>query len=213
MDEDKKLDPLEIKPKKKTSRKDTPPPLHAPPPGRQSPPYPFIPTPQEDEALKAALYQQGLAHGGILRRLVAGIIDWILLAIASIIILVILFLGTLGFGFFKWGFFTSFYFIGIYAVLSFFYFWIMEASPRQATIGKSFMQIRVVDDTYFQRIDLTRSLFRTAGRLVWSIPLLGVLLFILDGLLIVIKDRRIGDFLGHTIVVKSSSTPSLVAEL
>jgi len=160
-----------------------------------------------DAQLKMSLTQAGLEHAGWFRRLIAAIIDGLIITIPVMIIVFALFWGAMmtaatggmiGLGR------VSIATAVLMVAFNFIYFWVMEASPWQATIGKRVMSIKVVDDSKFQRIDYKTSLLRTIGRLLWNIPTVGTLITIVDIVLVFMKNRRIGDYLAHTLVVRET---------
>jgi len=48
----------------------------------------------------------------------------------------------------------------------------------------------------------SRSLIRNLARLIWDLPVIGFLLFLIDLILIIAKKRRIGDYIAGTRVIK-----------
>jgi uncharacterized RDD family membrane protein YckC len=134
-------------------------------------------------------------------RIVAVIIDTILIFVVSLVIVVPLFL--LG-GFF--GFFGSyaFVFFGPTTLLSWLlwllYFTYFEATSGQ-TLGKQLMNIRVVDETTMQHLDFARSFVRNILRIIDWLPFLYLIGFIL--IVTNSKKQRIGDMAARSIVVKT----------
>ena len=133
-------------------------------------------------------------------RIVAVIIDTILIFVVSLVIFIPLWL--LG-GFF--GFFGSFAFVffGPITLLSWLlwllYFTYFESTTGQ-TLGKQLIGIRVVDDTTLQHLDFGRSLVRNILRIIDWLPF-----FYLIGFILIAtnpKKQRIGDMAARSIVVK-----------
>jgi uncharacterized RDD family membrane protein YckC len=134
-------------------------------------------------------------------RIIAVIIDTILIFVVSLVIFIPLWL--LG-GFF--GVFGSFAFVffGPLALLSWLlwllYFTYFEATTGQ-TLGKQLMNIRVVDETTLQHLDFARSLVRNILRIIDWFPF-----FYLIGFILIAtnpKKQRIGDMAASSIVVKA----------
>src|SRR5690348_9808541 len=134
-------------------------------------------------------------------RIVAVIIDTILIFVVSLVIVIPLLL--LG-GFF--GFFGSyaFVFFGPITLLSWLlwllYFTYFESTSGQ-TLGKQLMNIRVVDETTMQHLDFARSFVRNILRIVDWLPffyLIGFILIATNS-----KKQRIGDMAARSIVIKA----------
>ncbi len=135
-------------------------------------------------------------------RIIAVIIDTILISVVSLVIFIPLWL--LGGRFF--GFFGSFAFVffGPIALLSWLlwllYFTYFESTTGQ-TLGKQLMSIRVVDETTLQHLDFARSLVRNILRIIDWLPF-----FYLIGFILIAtnpKKQRIGDMAARSIVVKA----------
>ena len=81
------------------------------------------------------------------------------------------------------------------------YFTVFESSAVwNATPGKRFVNIEV--DADFSDVTLFRSFLRNITRVLWSIPCIGLIILGINILLIADKDRRIGDYIAGTRVVK-----------
>jgi uncharacterized RDD family membrane protein YckC len=134
-------------------------------------------------------------------RVIAVIIDTILIFVVSLVIVVPLFLLGGLFGFF--GSF-AFVFFGPITLLSWLlwllYFTYFEATSGQ-TLGKQLMNIRVVDETTLQPLDFARSLVRNILRIIDWLPFLYLIGFILVATNT--KKQRIGDMAARSIVVKA----------
>ena len=134
-------------------------------------------------------------------RIIAVIIDTILISVVSLVIFIPLWL--LG-GFF--GFFGSFAFVflGPITLLSWLlwllYFTYFESTTGQ-TLGKQLMSIRVVDETTLQHLDFARSLVRNILRIIDWLPFLYLIGFIL--IATNPKKQRIGDMAARSIVIKA----------
>jgi uncharacterized RDD family membrane protein YckC len=131
-------------------------------------------------------------------RIVAIIIDTIILVLISSIIFVPLFiLGALGnFGFFLF-FFPVVFLPWLFGLLYFTYF---EATTGQ-TPGKSIVKIRTVDAKTLKPLDFARSFVRNLLRIIDALPFLYLL-----GLILIAtnkKRQRIGDMAADSIVIKA----------
>jgi uncharacterized RDD family membrane protein YckC len=134
-------------------------------------------------------------------RIVAVIIDTILIFLLSLVIFIPFWL--LG-GFFNFSGSFGFLFFGPITLLSWLlwllYFTYFEATSGQ-TLGKQLMNIRVVDEITLQHLDFGRSLVRNILRIIDWLPFLYLIGFIL----IATNERkqRIGDMAARSIVVKA----------
>jgi uncharacterized RDD family membrane protein YckC len=133
-------------------------------------------------------------------RIVAVIIDTVLLLVVSIFILIPFWLG----GFFRFSGSFGFGLFGPVTLLSwllwFLYFTYFEATSGQ-TLGKMAMNIRVVDETTLQHLDFARSLVRNILRIIDYLPfsyLIGFILIATNS-----KKQRIGDMAARSIVVRA----------
>jgi uncharacterized RDD family membrane protein YckC len=135
-------------------------------------------------------------------RIVAVIIDTILIFVVSLVIFIPLFLLGGLFGTFAGSF--SFFFFGPITFLSWLlwllYFTYFESTSGQ-TLGKQLMGIRVVDETTMQHLDFARSLVRNILRIIDWLPFLYLIGFIL--IATNSKKQRIGDMAARSIVVKA----------
>jgi len=134
-------------------------------------------------------------------RIVAVVIDTILIFVVSLFIVVpLLLLGRFI------GFVGSFAFVffGPVTLLSWLlwllYFTYFESTSGQ-TLGKQVMNIRVVDETTMQHLDFSRSLVRNILRIIDWLPFLYLIGFILVATNS--KKQRIGDMAARSIVVKA----------
>ena len=134
-------------------------------------------------------------------RIIAVIIDTILIFAVSLVIFIPLWLLGRFFGFF--GSF-AFVFFGPITLLSWLlwllYFTYFESTTGQ-TLGKQLIGIRVVDDTTLQHLDFGRSLVRNILRIIDWLPF-----FYLIGFILIAtnpKKQRIGDMAARSIVVKA----------
>lgn len=141
-------------------------------------------------------------YAGIVKRFIALIIDGIIIWIPAFIISLILAAtgvvalgmgGATGFALWNFGWIAMCSVMFVVAIL---YFTLLEGGPRNATIGKRVMHIKVVDDNY-QPIDKSKALVRTILRII---PV------VIDGIIILVheKEKRIGDMAAHTLVVKDT---------
>ncbi len=133
-------------------------------------------------------------------RIVAVIIDSIIVFIFSLIIFIPLALVS---GFFIFGSF-AFLFFGPATLLTWLlwllYFTYFESTSGQ-TLGKQIMRIRVVDETTMQRLDFGRSFVRNILRIIDWLPL-----FYLIGFILIATNQnkqRIGDMAARSIVIKA----------
>jgi uncharacterized RDD family membrane protein YckC len=133
-------------------------------------------------------------------RIVAVIIDTVIVFIASLVILIPL---AIVVGFFS--FFGPFGFLFGLPILFTWLLWLLyftyfESTSGQ-TFGKQIMNIRVVDESTLQRLDFGRSLVRNILRIIDWLPL-----FYLIGFLLIAtnqKKQRIGDLAARSMVVKA----------
>ncbi len=142
-----------------------------------------------------------------LRRVIAYVIDWIIVVIATGIIelLILIAMGltgailsanpmnffvpfqTIGFGFF-----------GLSAILFLLYFTLSEAM-YQRTIGKSFMGLKVVT-TDGSRFDIGKSFVRNFSKIYWLLLLLDVI----GGLFMHVQPgQKFSDHVANTLVVSA----------
>ena len=134
-------------------------------------------------------------------RIIAVIIDTILIFAVSLVIFIPIWL--LGRFF---GFFGSFAFVifGPITLLSWLlwllYFTYFESSTGQ-TLGKQLMNIRVVDEATLQHLDFARSLVRNILRIIDWLPFFYLIGFIL--IATNLKKQRIGDMAARSVVVKT----------
>ena len=141
----------------------------------------------------------GQSYGGFWVRVLAYLVDSVV--VFTLLILLIAgaaFLGDLGA-----------MVIGVASILGPLLYWgILQASPRQATFGKSLLGLKVTDSDG-ERLSLVRSLVREAAKYVSAIPMgLGFLLAAFTG-----RKQALHDMLVSTTVVRDSSGHVLVALL
>jgi uncharacterized RDD family membrane protein YckC len=134
-------------------------------------------------------------------RIVAVIIDSLLLLVVSVFILIPFWL--LG-GFLRFAGSFGFVLFGPLTLLSWLlwllYFTYFEATSGQ-TLGKMAMNIRVVDEITLQHLDFARSLVRNILRIIDYLPFLYLIGFIL--IATNSKKQRIGDMAARSVVVKA----------
>jgi uncharacterized RDD family membrane protein YckC len=133
-------------------------------------------------------------------RIVAVIVDTIIVGIVSLVIFIPL---ALLVGFFTFGSFAFLFFGPAFLVtwlLWLLYFTYFE-STSGATLGKQIMRIRVVDETTMQHLDFGRSLVRNILRIIDWLPF-----FYLIGFILIVaneKKQRLGDMAARSLVVKT----------
>jgi uncharacterized RDD family membrane protein YckC len=136
-------------------------------------------------------------------RVVALIIDTIIIFLISLVILIpLLVIGFFG-GSFAFSF-PFFFFVGPIVLatwlLPLFYFTYFESTSGQ-TPGKQLAHIRTVDEKTLKPLDFGRSLVRNLLRIIDSLPF-----FYIVGLILVAsteKRQRIGDMAAASIVIKA----------
>lgn len=89
---------------------------------------------------------------------------------------------------------------GAYATLAFAYFVSTEAYAGR-TLGKRVAGIEVTD-LQMERAGPVAVLLRNVYRMLYHLPVAGLAMLVLDGLLVVRTGRRLGDLAGETLVVK-----------
>lgn len=130
-------------------------------------------------------------------RIVAIIVDSIIVGIFSLVIFIPLAFTGFAFGSF------AFLFFGPATLISWLlwllYFTYFESTTGQ-TFGKQIMKIKVVDETTMQHLDFGRSFVRNILRIIDWLPF-----FYLIGFILIVtndKKQRLGDMAAHSIVVK-----------
>ncbi len=154
-----------------------------------------------------------LNHASVLRRIGAYIIDAFIVGLVIGIIMTVLFMvGSFTFpeftdiddiGFIEiylTGFFLTSLFVSVGITLLYFSYF-ESKSGGGATLAKKMLDIMVVD-RHGGKVSFSTSFLRNLARLIWSIPVIGWLLLLLDVFLIADGDQRIGDKLANTYVVK-----------
>ena len=150
-------------------------------------------------------YYQGagsISHAGLIRRGIAFIIDGMIVGSVSFIMMMF------------WGYpnvnsissmATSLnrdhlIMIGLSVVITLGYFILMEGYFHR-TIGKMALGIIVVGED-LRPIGWSQSAIRNGLRILYQIPVLGILIYLVDAILISMNDQRIGDKIAHTYVIK-----------
>jgi uncharacterized RDD family membrane protein YckC len=136
-------------------------------------------------------------------RIVAGIVDYIIIAIVAVVLAIILFIPSMIAGAMMGGslsgWFGGFFgIIGVMWLLWIVYFTYFEGTSGQ-TIGKKFVKIKVVKEDG-SRCDFGSALLRNILRIIDHLPflyLLGIVLIAATE-----KRQRLGDMLAKTLVVK-----------
>ncbi len=157
-------------------------------------------------------YTKPVNNASLISRIVAYIIDSIILLVLSVImILILVFLGIMTFGIFTdidsqfglwmFGGFEILILGPIFYGLELIYFTIFESDDGWgATPGKKLLNIKVVDE-FGNQISLGNSFVRNLLRLLWFIPCIGLIILLIDIVLIADSDQRIGDKVAMTDVV------------
>ncbi len=147
----------------------------------------------------------GYEEASVFRRIIAYLIDTIILGVIAFVILFV-FLSNLPFdtamGLVSYQNFGHQLMISS-AVFLFVlcYFTVMESNyGKGATIGKRFMNIKVID-AWGKDINLIQSFLRNIVRWAWQIPCFGFVILILETLLVALKGVRFGDILVDSRVI------------
>ncbi len=138
----------------------------------------------------------GMRYAEIVDRFVGALIDYIIIAIVSFILGIIIFAGALasgGFGFF----FGPTLLVTI--VLWLIYFTYFEGTSGQ-TLGKQVAHTKVVDENTGATVDMGRAFVRSLLRIIDNLPFLYIIGLILVA--VTPRKQRLGDMLAHTVVVK-----------
>ena len=151
-------------------------------------------------------YYQGsnrIDHAGLGKRFVAWLIDSVILGIINLFLLFY----TFGFSMYSSNPLTSIStnptFIALTIVsiaITLGYFILMEGYFHR-TIGKMALGIIVVGED-LQPVGWEGSLIRNGLRILYNIPYLGLIIYIVDALLISQDEQRIGDKAAHTYVIE-----------
>ena len=183
----------------------------APPPGYQYAPPPPGYIPAGPDHMPAAYVTppgmqgiQTIQHAGLLKRFLALLIDSILLAIVTLPLTFILIRKSLmqdSTGFSMAAEFERDMIIVsiITTAITILYFIFMEGK-RQQTVGKLALDIIVVRED-MHPITMDESIKRNLLRLLYSIPMIGSVFYLIDGILVYKDYQRIGDKVAHTYVV------------
>jgi uncharacterized RDD family membrane protein YckC len=137
-------------------------------------------TPDYGAALGASSQPRSSAAAGIGRRLLAGLIDAVILAVGFLVCLFIV-----GFSFGIAGAddqtmqsdLPLWIAIGLWLAFGWFYTSLLESSPAQATLGKMALRIQVADLTG-QRVSLARATLRYWTKSVFTVITLGIAFFV-----------------------------------
>ncbi len=150
----------------------------------------------------------GYEDASVFRRIIAYLIDVIILGVITFIILFV-FLSSLpidtaidivSYQNFGYRFMIS----SLIFLFWLCYFTVMESNyGKGATIGKRFMNIKVID-AWGKDINLIQSFLRNIVRWVWQIPCFGFIILIIETLLVAQKGRRFGDMLVDSRVIVRS---------
>ncbi len=153
-------------------------------------------------------YGSNLSKASLARRIIAYIIDSIiLLVLLTIILMILIFAGvfvmpqlTVGISRFRRP--ESLMALSLVYGLELIYFTYFESRKSSgATPGKRLVSIKVMN-RYGDLASLEKSFLRNLLRLIWFIPCIGLIILIIDIVLIADKDQRIGDTLAGTYVIK-----------
>ncbi|MGI6206690.1 MAG: RDD family protein [Anaerolineae bacterium] len=148
----------------------------------------------------------GLIFAGFWRRLIAAVVDLLLVLFASFVLVLIvspvLLAAPASLERFFASEYVSFALVGAYLVLGWLYFAGFEASESQATIGKTALGI-MVSDLRGDRVGFGRASLRYLGKLI-SLLTLGI------GFLIMLRHPRkqaLHDRIAGTVVIINLSSP------
>ncbi len=151
---------------------------------------------------------QGYRQAGIFYRFLAYLIDALLLMVPLTIILLYWLFGTYGDQLLDSAVLynvlsTEMPLFTIASMLTFFLYFSILEGRFQATLGKRILGLRVVDAN-LAPVGFQRALVRNALRLLWEIPFLGIgiLFLIVDIVLVIVKNQRIGDMGAGTYVLR-----------
>jgi uncharacterized RDD family membrane protein YckC len=89
---------------------------------------------------------------------------------------------------------------GLLLVLVFFLYFSILEGRFQSTIGKKLLGLRVVR-TDFSKCGYRESVVRNVLRLIWELPIVGLLFMIVDAFLVFMRHQRIGDIAAKTYVL------------
>lgn len=190
----------------------------APPPPMGPFPPGYIPQgpPQMPSAYIAPPGMQGvqtIQHAGLVKRFIAWLIDIIVIFIITRP-LTFIFLGSPlaegsdGFSLPDTG--TEAIYDLVIIVITIAYFIYMESS-RSQTIGKMALDIIVIRED-LQPITMDDSIKRNIVRVLYSIPTVFALIYLIDGLLIYGDEQRIGDKFANTFVVDKNFVDYITAQ-
>lgn len=167
-----------------------------------------------------------LAHAGIWIRLIAGIIDFMLLVVPFAVFVSFL-AAAMGISnpFFnhragtplnetlaQWGSTFLFLCVCFFAVESWLYFALSESSTWRATLGKRFLGLYIADIAG-KPVDFWRASLRfCSGRLLVHVPLLGGYYFLIDCLCIGLTPRKraVHDILSGCLVLRENTQTSVI---
>jgi uncharacterized RDD family membrane protein YckC len=150
---------------------------------------------------------RGLRYSSLLLRILAYVIDAIIIMIPMVLILLFYLTGKYGEELFNSTLLSDTllaemtWFTLATALVFFTYFSLLEGR-FQASIGKKLLGMRVVNRDH-KPIGFTQSLLRNALRLLWDLPLIGLVFVVVDIVLILIRHQRIGDMAAKTFVMSA----------
>jgi len=172
---------------------------------RQSVPPPPPPPPPPPERGFERIQIDKQLQSLWLNRLIAYVIDSIIIGLAVLLIAVVVAMPILLIDFFTYGFRPEFWapwstFLGLMSVISLFYYALSESS-RGATIGKGIMGLKVITGRG-ERPTLDKALLRNVSKLHWILLLLDILIgFGTPGN----PNQKFSDRYAGTLVVKSTA--------
>ena len=157
--------------------------------------------------------QSRISHAGLGKRFIAFLVDWILLFIVQVALAI----GV--FGISIWGASGSMTDYELTAMelaysavsmgISLGYYIILEAKTQQ-TLGKMLLGIIVIKED-FTPAGTRESLIRNGLRILYQIPCIGIIIYIVDAVLILDDEQRIGDRVAGTFVVEKEDFERLQA--
>ena len=168
-----------------------------------TPPYPSPPSPSQ------SIY---IPHAGLVKRALAWLVDSIIISI----FIVAIFLALIGMSFislktpypFPYGLETGLVIISLVTIaINIAYFTFFEAYFYQ-TPGKMILGIMVVNEN-LSVVDSSSAFLRNVMRILYTIPFIGILFYIIDAILIAKDEQRIGDKIAKTFVVQKDYLPHL----
>jgi len=158
--------------------------------------------------------QSRISHAGLGKRFIALLIDWILLFVVNLALAI----GVFGISFWgaSGGGMTDYELTAMQIAqsvasigISLAYFIFLEAKTQQ-TLGKMLLGIIVIKED-FTPAGTRESLVRNGLRILYHIPCIGIIIYIVDAVLILDDEQRIGDRVGGTFVVEKEDFERLQA--